>query len=179
MGMFALLTLGIAFAGAPTVLPGTPALQFTLPAINEDTAMELVNKPTVALSDFAGLDPAYPHKVTVLYFCTRKAGGDGLTTLEQVARRYKGKEVQIVAILAEPGEVGPLADWVGGLGLSFPVLRDHHRIVTGRYGLDDLPVTYIVDGTGEVYAAGNPRGGDLETELVAGLDALLQGAPTE
>ena len=59
MGMFALLTLGIAFAGAPTVLPGTPALQFTLPAINEDTAMELVNKPTVALSDFAGVAPSY------------------------------------------------------------------------------------------------------------------------
>ena len=178
MGMFALLTLGIAFAGGPTVLPGAPALQFTLPAINEDTAMDLVNKPTVALSDFAGLDPAYPHRVTVLYFCTRKAGGDGLTTLEQISKRYKGKDVQIVAILAEPGEVGPLADWVSGLGLTFPVLRDHHRIVTSRYGLDDLPVTYLVDASGDVYAAGNPRGGDLETELTAGLDALLE-APAE
>ncbi len=174
MGLLALLSLGLALAGAPSVLPGAPALQFTLPAVNEDTAMGLVNKPTVALSDFTGVDPAYPRAVTVLYFCSRKTGGDGLASLEAVARRYRGKDVQVIAILTDGGDLGPLADWVGGLGLSYPVLRDHHRVVAGRYGADELPITYIIDARGDVYAAGNPKGGDIEGELTATVDALLQ-----
>ncbi len=175
MGLLALLSLGLAIAGPPSVLPGSAALQFTLPALNEETAMELVNKPSVALSDFAGLDPSYPHKATVLFFCSRAAGGDDLDALEQVARRYRGKSVQVVAILADTGALGPISDWVNGLQLTYPVLRDHHRVVSGRYGVSELPITYVIDASGDVFAAGNPKGGELEADLTAALDALLEG----
>lgn len=166
---------GLAHAGGPSVTPGSPALQFSLPAVNEDTVMGIVNKPTVALSDFAGLDPAYPHKVTVLYFCSKKSGGDGLAALERVARRFRGKDAQVIAVLADNGELGGLSDWVAGLGLTYPVLRDEHRIVAARYGLTDLPVVYVVDANGDVYAVGNPSSADLESELSAEIEALLQG----
>lgn len=176
MGLFTLLSLGLAFAGPPSVLPGAPALQFSLQAVNEETAMELVNKPVVALSDFAGLSPAYPRAVTVLYFCTRKDGGDGLAALERTVRRYRGREVQVVAILGDQGEMGPLADWLSGLDLSFPVLRDHHRIVSDRYGVSTWPLTFVIDGQGDVFAVGDPKGEQVEAELGQAVDALLAGA---
>lgn len=177
MGLLALLSLGLAFAGAPSVLPGSPALQFTLPAVNEAVAMELVNKPTVALSDFAGFDPAYPHRAVVVWFCTRAAGGDSLVALEALTKHYRGKDVAVVAVLADGGEMGPLADWLGGLGLTYPVLRDHHRIVAGRYGVTDFPVAYVVDGGGDVFAVGNPKGAEVEAELMTAVNALLESAP--
>lgn len=183
MGLVTLLSLslwsGLSWAGAPSVNVGAPALQFALPAVNEDTAMEVVNKPVVALSDFTGLDPAYPHKVTVVYFCSRKSGGDGLAALERVARRYRGKDTQIVAVLADSGELGNLSDWVTGLGLTFPVLRDQHRIVAGRYGLTELPVAYVLDASGDVFAVGNPSSADVEADVSAAIEALLQGPQAE
>lgn len=183
MGLFALVSLvltltgGLAMAGSPSVLPGSSALQFSLPAMNEDIALELVNKPSVALSDFAGFDASYPHRVTVLYFCTRSAGGEGLAALDQLARRYRGKDVQVVAILSDPGQMAPLSDWITGLALSYPVLRDHHKVVAGRYGISEYPVTYVVDAEGEVFAAGNPKGAELESELSAAVEAALTERP--
>ena len=184
MGLVTLLSLELsacalsssaAFAGAPSVNVGAPALQFSLPALNDDLAMELVNKPNVALSDFTGLDPSYPRKVTVIYFCSRKSGGDGLAELERVAKRFRGKDTQVVAVLTDTGDLAGLSDWITGLALSYPVLRDQHHIVADRYGLSEMPVTYVLDAHGDVYAVGNPKGADLETELTAEIEGLLQG----
>lgn len=184
MGLVTLLSLalfsgalpsGVAWAGAPSVNVGEPALQFSLPALNDDTVMELVNKPSVSLADFAGVDAAYPRKVTVIYFCSRKSGGDGLAELERVAKRFRGKDAQIVAVLTDAGDVAGLSDWITGLGLTYPVLRDQHRIVAGRYGLSELPVTYVLDAAGDVFAVGNPKGADVETEVTAAIEALLDG----
>lgn len=176
MGLIsALLGIGLSFAGAPSVNVGSPALQFSLPSLNEDTTMALVNKPVVALSDFAGLDPAYPRQALILYFCTRSKGGDALPALERLAKKYRGKDTQFVAILGDRGELGDLSAWVAGQNVSFPVLRDQHRIVSGRYGIDEWPLTYVLDSQGDVFAVGNPSGGGVEAEVDAAVDALLNG----
>lgn len=174
-GSLALLWMNLVFAGAPSVNVGAPALQFVLPAVNEQLAMDLVNKPTVALSDFAGLDPAYPRKGVVLYFCTRAKGGDALPELERVAKKARGKGVQIVVVLADKGEIADLSEWVTQQAVSFPVLRDNQRVVSDRYGISEWPLTFVVDSEGEVYAVGTPKAGEIEIELTAAVDALTGG----
>lgn len=169
-----LLWATLASAGDSPVNIGAPALQFSLTAINEPVAMELVNKPTVALSDFAGFAPAYSRDALVLYFFDRRSGGDAMASLERLARKYRGKNTQIVAILVDEAPMATLAEWVINAGVSFPVLRDGHRLVAGRYGLDKLPVAYVVDGTGDVFAVGTPGAGSLETELESAIEAVLE-----
>lgn len=169
-----LLWAGLAHAGAPTVNLGAPALQFSLTAVNEDIAMELVNKPTIALSDFVGVDPAYPRKATVLWFFSRANGGPDFAVLDRVARKYRGKGVQVVAISTDAAPIAALAEWVGQTGVSFPVLRDNHQLVSGRYGLTDMPVAYVLDGDGDVFAIGTPGGASLEEELASAIEAVLE-----
>lgn len=169
-----LLWAGLAMAGEGPVNIGAPALQFSLTAVNEPVAMDLVNKPTVALSDFAGVAPSYARDAVVLYFFDRRAGGDALASVERVARKYRGKNVQIVGILVDEAPMATLSEWVLGAEVSFPVLRDGHRLVAGRYGLDKLPVTYVLDGQGDVFAVGTPKAGSIESELESAIDAVLE-----
>lgn len=176
MGLvLALLGISLSFAGAPSVNVGAPALQFSLPSLNEETTMALVNKPIVALSDFAGLETAYPRRAIVLYFFTRSQGGDGLAALERLGKKYRGKDVQFIGILSERGDLGEQSAWIAGQAVSFPVLRDQHRIVSGRYGIDTWPLTYVLDADGDVYAVGDPAGSAVESEVDLALDALLTG----
>jgi len=52
--------------------------------------------------------------------------------------------------------------------LEFPVLRDQYHIVASRYGVQQLPMTFVIDGDGYVDSIGVARD-DLESSL----DAIL------
>jgi hypothetical protein len=50
--------------------------------------------------------------------------------------------------------------------LDFPVLRDAHRVVADRYGVQRFPLTVIVDSAGDIDAIGAPTD-TLETSIEA------------
>jgi len=160
-------------ATPPAVSVGQPAYVFTLPALNEDAAMDAVNKPQVALADFAGVSPGHSARAVVLYFFLKDEGGDELAVLHRLQRRYSGKGVQVVAISADVGDLGALSTWVEGQKLSFPVLRDNHRVVTSRYGVVSLPMTILVDHDGYVFSIGQPDPAHFESELESELAPLI------
>lgn len=166
---------GEAAAAQPAPLSvGLHALLFSLPAINEDAAMDAVGRSQVALSDFVGIDPPHKSKAVVVHFFDRQRGGADLSALDAIQRKYKGRGLQVVAINTDTGDVGGLSTWLEGQKLGFPVLRDNHRVVTGRYGIDKLPLTVVVDGEGYVFAIGQPTGTAVESELQAEVEPLLQ-----
>ncbi len=167
--MLALMT-GTAQAQEPITV-GAPALAFSPPAMNEDAAVAIVRQRTVTLGEIVGIQPAHPAKGVVLYFFDRPGGGEGLRPLNVLARRYRGDEIRFIAISvdAEP----EVADWVAGLKLDYPVLRDNHHIVADRYGVRETPMVVLVDADGVVFSAGAPAMMEIEAILDSEVKALL------
>ncbi len=169
-----LVASALASTQPPDVAVGQPALLFVLPAINEDVALEVVNRPSVALSDFTGVRAPHQSNAVVLHFFDRDHGGDALTDLNHLQRRYANKGVQVIAISTDQGDLGGLSTWVTDARLGFPVLRDNHSVVTSRYGIKDLPMTLVVDANGDIFAIGQPVGDDLDSAIASELEPLIR-----
>ena len=175
--LFLLVISGLIFAApAPlAVSPGSSALAFELPALNPLVARKAVGKSTVALGDLSGVLPSRPQKAIVLHFFDLEEKDESLKALDKLQQRYKVKEVQVLGICSR-GTQSSLASKLQKQAVRFPVLFDGHQIVTSRYGVTKLPMTIIVDGTGRVFAIGQPPVATLENELSAELDGLLSSA---
>lgn len=169
MSIFAAVLFHAALAApipGPSVVVGQPALLFSLPAVNEDAALRAVARPSVALSDYTGLLAGFPAQVVVVHFI-QKAGSDAqLEMLNRLHKRYSNRGARFLAVVADDTDLATLSGWVERLRLEFPVLRDQHRVVSGRYGVARFPLTVIVDKDGDIQALGAP-GADLETSVEA------------
>lgn len=159
-----------ALAAPPPVSVGQNALTFSLPTINTNTEEEA---PRVALSHFVGVSPRDPHKAVVVYFFNRREGSEQLEALSRLQKRYDGQGLQVIAVSTDIGSVGGLAAWLEDQALDFPVLRDNHQIVSGRYGFSELPIAVVVDSQGYIFAIGKPDAGDFSTDLESELSPLL------
>jgi peroxiredoxin len=168
------ILFGHAMAAQPNVNVGQPALSFALPAINESVALDTVRSNRVALSDFTGPLPREPRSVVVVHFFDQSSAGDTLSELNRLQKRYVSKDVQVIGISTDDGEVASLSTWVENLDLNFPVLRDGHQVVLNRYGFDSLPFTMIVDTDGFIFAMGNPSGPDFEEAVTAEIIPLVE-----
>jgi peroxiredoxin len=175
--MFLFLILArLAFAAPQplSVNPGEPALVFGLPSVNEAVALSLVNRGNVSLSDFTGIMPPQPRKAVVVHFFDRSHGADTLKALNVLQKRYAGKGVQMLAVCADEGNPNTLVDWVAGQKLTYPVLRDGHSVVVGRYGITELPITIVVDGEGRVFGIGQPKGEAAMSAIEAEINGLIR-----
>ncbi len=160
---------------APAAKLGSPAPIFSLPALNEEVALEAASRTQVGVTDFCGVRPTRPQSAVVIYFFSRDRGGDQLPTLSRLQKRLGGKGLQVIGVSTDTGDLGPLSTWIEGQKIAFPVVRDNHGVVSARYGLSQLPMTVVVEG-GEactVFALGLPMGADLEPALDAELAPLL------
>lgn len=172
----ACLFAGAASAGppAPRAALGYAAPVFSLPALNEEAALDTSGRTQVGVTDFCGVRSTKPKSAIVLYFFDRSRGGDQLGTLSRMQKRSGSKGLQVLAVSTDTGDLGGLSTWIEGQKLTFPVLRDNHGVVGRRYGLSQLPLTIVVDGDCDVHAIGLPQGADLEPALEAELLPLLQ-----
>ena len=172
-----LFFIQLAFA-APQPLAvnvGEPALVFGLPALNQAQAVQTVNKASVSLSDFVGVMPSFPRKAVVVHFFSRKSGSDDLKTLHRLQKKNESKGVQVLGVCACSGDPQKQSEWIESQNLNFPVIHDGHRVVVGRYGITELPITVIVDQIGNVFAIGQPSGEGAEQELQSEVDGLIGG----
>lgn len=174
--MSLLLLMGLmTSAASPPAGPGVgeDALLFSLPALNEEVAIELVRNDHVSLGDLTGPLATYPSTAVVVYFFSRVEGSDALEALNRCHRKFDKVDVRFVAIATDGGDMAALSEWVRKQKLTYPVLRDNHQIVSGRYGIGSLPWSYIIDGDGRIHAIGAPTPEELEAEVEASLGALL------
>lgn len=165
-----LLSFALAGAPAPALHVGDPALLFNLPAINEDAALHAVARTSVSLSDFTGVSAGFPAKAAVVVFVDRAGGGPVLEALGRLQKKVDSKGVRIIAVLAGPGDIASVSDWIESQRLDFPVLRDAHGIVVSRYGVKQYPTTFVVDAQGDVAAIGIAK-----ADLESGLETVLAG----
>jgi len=169
-----MLGLG-ARSAPPNVSVGEIALAFTLRAVNEPVAMELVNSSEVGLSDFVGLYPQRRVRALVLHFFARdESSEDAMSRLNRLQRRYQNKGVQVLAISMNNTGVETLSKWVTEQRVVFPVLVDNHGVVSSRYGIGlAQPTTLIIDERGYIFAIGRPSGDLFSASISAELDGLL------
>ncbi len=167
--------LSVAFATGSSINVGKPALLFSLPVINENIALELVSRPQIALTDFTGIDPIHPSRAVVLFFYDKDHGGADLQLLNQLHNRYDRKRVQFIGIDGTTGSSTVHSSWVEKQRLDFPVLRDNHGVVLGRYSTTGLPMTVITNGEGDIVAVERSTG----EALSGAIEGVLRGRMDE
>lgn len=174
--LLSLWLAGQAFGMNMAVSVGDDALLFTLPAINGKVAVEAVGSSRVSLGDFVGSEPMVSgNGVVVVFLGPTQDNGEHLAALDRLQRRHKPKGVQVLAITTDKTDLGSLSSALEDQRLSFPVLRDRHRVVADRYRTGTLPVAILIDRSGKIFAIGNPKGEALEGELDNEISALLAG----
>jgi cytochrome c biogenesis protein CcmG/thiol:disulfide interchange protein DsbE len=158
-GLLALLVWKLAHQQqAPPV--GSPAPAFTLPRLD--------GPGSVSLASLRG------HPVVLNFWaswctpCKAEAA-----VLEQDWLRYRGHGVKFVGVdyhdLASEART-----FVSAHGLTFPMLDDGPGGVTGRYGISQVPETYVLDASGKIVAhlAGPITGGGFASRFRAALQAV-------
>ena len=172
--LLSLWLAGPAFGMNMAVSVGDSALLFTLPAINGKVAVDAVGSSRVSLGDFVGAEPMVSGKGVVIAFLgPTRDNGNHLAALDRLQRRYRAKGIQVLAVTTDKTDLGTLSSALEDQRLSFPVLRDRHRVVAERYRTGTLPVALLVDRAGKVFAIGNPKGEAFETELDNEISAML------
>jgi len=101
----------------------------------------------VRLKDFRG-------KVVFLNFWTTwcPACRVEMPSMEKLYREFKNKNFVILAVdMQEDSET--VRKFTTMFDLSFPILLDTDGVVSAYYGVNAIPVTYLIDRAGYLYAA--------------------------
>ena len=149
--------------------------------------------PPFTLPDTGGqqvaIDPTQ-HAATVLVF-TSNACPYALAwhdRLQDVARDYTGRDVQVVQIVSNDDQLQP-ADSVENMRvrerageIAGRYLKDAEQAVARRYGATATPEVYVVDSTGAIRYHGVPDGDHDDPAQAArfvrdALDSVLSGRP--
>ena len=173
LSLLMFIQLAVAAPQPLTVGVGEPALVFGLPALNQSQAVAAVKKASVSLSDFVGVMPPNPRQAVVVHFFDRKSGTDILKQLHRLQKRNESKGVQVLGVCSSRAESQKLTEWVESQNLNFPVVHDGHQVVSGRYGVTELPITMVVDAGGRVFAIGQPKGEAAEEEIQSEINGVL------
>lgn len=126
-----------AFADAGIRVPGnkTDPIDFTLP---------LLNGTNQKLSDLKG-------KVVFLNFwatwcppCRRE-----MPSMETLYQRFKGQGLEMLAVDCQE-DSGGVSAFMRRNRLTFPAVLDKSGAVSGNYGIEAIPTTYIIDRSGKI-----------------------------
>ena len=155
-------------SGACGACGGSPAKPA---APSPSTPSSLLGKPAPAFKraavDGTPIEVATAGKVVVVKFvakycepCTR--------TLPAIERLHaKHPEIQIIAISEDEREA-EAKELVATYHLTFPMVHDNQQVLSARYRVRELPVTYILDGKGNVAWVGGPE--KSEADLVTAIE---------
>jgi peroxiredoxin len=111
--------------------------------------------PAFALSDINGKMLRFPEdlkgKVVAIRFWADwcKSCAEEMPVIEKVYNKDKDNGLVILAVNIGQ-ERDAVVKFVNGMKISYPVLLDPGTVVTKRYGVTGLPVTFIIDRNGTI-----------------------------
>jgi peroxiredoxin len=154
----AALAAGAAFAAAAYGLIGREAPDFGLHAVVGSN---------VRLSEYRG-------EVVVLSFWGSRCAQcrTQLAALDKSLRTYQSAGLRVFGINVDDDQARAL-EVAKSQSLGFPLLLDPEKSVSRRYGIDNLPMTLLVDRSGIVRYAHRDYSGKEETLYLNELRALL------
>jgi len=158
------LALALALAPACTKGPATPPPSAPSPLAHGEVPD--FSRPTLT---GARIDTEQLRgRVVVIKFFAKYCAPcmETLPAAERLHREHP--EVAFVGI-SEDEYASDAQALVDGLSLSFPVVHDQGNVLAGRFRVDEMPVTFVVDGAGVVQWVGGPGQGheDLEAAIAA------------
>jgi tetratricopeptide (TPR) repeat protein len=125
--------------------PFAHAISIPLGGVAPDFTLNTIDGKAVSLSE-------YKEKIVVLIYWETGQGRSllALEDGEDIFRRYKGKGVQVIGLIAEPENQEEIRRIVKKYEIDFPVLLDPNREVYGDYGVRVYPSTVIIDRNGKL-----------------------------
>jgi peroxiredoxin len=134
----ALLLTTLLCAATPAsaaVSPGAPAPAFTLAARDGGR---------LSLADLKG-------QVVMINFWATWCGPcrQEMPLLAQLHDKYEPLGFTMIGVNVEPDSAAAV-DWLKGVPVSFPILFDTDSAVAGRFGVEGMPSTVLVDRNGQV-----------------------------
>ena len=145
---------------------GDEAPLFTLKVLNT----EVTEQTYVNLNDYAKPLDEGGKKATFLTFfatycepCKRE-----LPYLVQLQKAYaaEGFQVMMITIDKDAAEVAKAKAMAKELGADFPLLNDRFGIVARRYGVESLPMSFLIDQAGMVKMTNDGFGEDGAVKLL-------------
>ena len=157
--LLALALLTACGASKPAVAP--PSSESTLlgkpaPAFHRDTL------------DGNRIDVAAPGRVVVVKFVAKYCE-PCVRTLPAIESLHERRPEILIVAISEDEKEGEARELVARHKLTFPVVHDVQQVLAARYRVHDLPVTYVLDGHGNVAWVGGPE--KSESDLVAAIEA--------
>ncbi|MBI5814671.1 MAG: redoxin family protein [Nitrospinae bacterium] len=99
--------------------------------------------------------------------------------IENLAKKMKGRPFEILAINVDDEEPDAIKTFMSRKGLTFTVLLDRNGTASESYGINALPMTFLVNPSGEVVAkALGPREWD-SPEMLDYLTGLMKDGGME
>ncbi len=90
-------------------------------------------------------------------------------TLPAVERLHAAHPEIVIVGVSEDEREADARELAATYRLSFPIVHDRSNVLAARYRVRELPVTYVLDGSGNVAWVGGPE--KTETELVRAIEA--------
>ena len=117
---------------------------FSLPLVSAVTATGLQQEETQSLSALKG-------KVVFLNFWATWCGPcrDEMPSMEILYKRFKDEGLEILAVNCQEGQEQVIA-FMTDYGLSFPALLDVDGRVSGAYGIQAIPTSFLIDRDGRI-----------------------------
>jgi cytochrome c biogenesis protein CcmG/thiol:disulfide interchange protein DsbE len=136
------------------------------------TQSSLLGKPAPSFKrdavDGSHVEVASAGRVVVVKFVAKYCE-PCVRTLPAIEKLHaKHPEIFIVGVSEDERE-SEARELVATYKLTFPVVHDNQQVLAARYRVRDLPVTYVLDGHGNVAWVGGPE--KSESDLIAAIEA--------
>lgn len=141
-------------------------------AASPSSKSSLLGKPAPSFKrealDGSAVQVATPGKVVVVKFVAKYCQ-PCVKTLPAIERLHaKHPEIMVVGI-SEDEDPKDARELVTTYNLTFPIVHDTQQVLAARYRVSDLPVTYVLDGKGNVAWVGGPE--KTEDDLVTAIES--------
>lgn len=123
-------------------------------------------RPTLS-GDRVGTESAQGKPMVVEFFAKYCAAC--LSRLPIVERVHGARSDLVVLGIAEDEHRSDTEQVVAQYHLSFPVIADAGNILSGRFRVKEIPMTFLVDGSGKIVWVGGPD--KTEGEIARAVDA--------
>ena len=162
------LSPAIAIAHDPT-LHGFRLVTFKRSIAAPEFMLKNLSGDTVRLEQFRGDYILLNFWATWCPPCVKE-----MPSMERLQQKFKHKGIHVVAISLDKEPEAKIAAFVARLNLTFPILLDPDGKVSGPYGANALPSTFILNPDGRVIAAAKGERDWYGDEAISYFDELLK-----
>ena len=167
-GVFgAVLPGGVAMAHSPRQ-HSVKLVVFQPPIAVPDFTLKNLEDKTVRLAEFRGKFVLLNFWATWCPPCVRE-----MPSMQRLAERFKDRPFVVLGISLDAEGASKVKPFIERLGVTFPIALDPESRVSGIYGANQLPATFLIDPLGRVIMAAKGERDWSSEEIVGYLEEVV------